>query len=507
MNNTYIKLNNNDNHLSLGNLFNIIKKISKNKSSAIQTELFCILFNLDNISETTVNNYCTGFRSINSTYKQIYINYKKKYQDNKDILVPTINNLLSIIDGYIYNYKTTKELNNLESLKTLVISLHTLVKNDIYVPKKSKNEILSNIKSNNYYQALSLILFFIILDKKQPIYEEEEIKETLENISRNTNISINDLKKFLEIKFKEGISLIPSLKKLANENNPYALHELGNLEYDGIIAGYPRYEEAFNYHKQAASYDHPTSNWMLAHMIINEKIGSLSNEDINNAWKYLLKAKSLDSISSLNTIGICYLYGYTPNKEINLNKAMEHFELAAKHNYTYAYNNLGKIYEEKQDYQNAFNYYLKSANEEESWACNKIGEFYRLGLYVEKDINKAFNYYKIGANSPISNRCNWNIYNLVKYFYLEGNSTLGIKKYIDKSISLLNQIKDFKHSNELFLYAYYELYLLDNKYLDKVNYYLNKINNSDVLNQEYKENIETKLKEIEQNKITLPDKH
>ena len=78
MENTYIKLNNNDNHLSLGNLFNIIKKISKNKSGAIQTELFCILFNIDNISETTVNNYCTGFRSINSTYKQIYINYKKK---------------------------------------------------------------------------------------------------------------------------------------------------------------------------------------------------------------------------------------------------------------------------------------------------------------------------------------------------------------------------------------------------------------------------------------------
>ncbi len=76
--NTYIKLNNNNNHLSLGNLFTIIKKMSKNKSAAIQSELFCILFNIENISETTVNNYCTGLRSINSTYKQIYINYLKK---------------------------------------------------------------------------------------------------------------------------------------------------------------------------------------------------------------------------------------------------------------------------------------------------------------------------------------------------------------------------------------------------------------------------------------------
>jgi len=503
MNNNYIKLNNNDNHLSLGNLFNIIKKISKNKSSAVQTELFCIIFNIDNISETTVNNYCTGFRSINSTYKQIYINYKKKYLENKDILIPTINNLLSIIDGYLYNIKNIKELNNQESLKSLVISLHTLVKNDIYVPKKLKNEILSNIKNNNYYQALSLILFFIILDKKQPLYQEEEIKETIENISRNTNISINDLKKFLEIQFKEGISLIPSLKKLAKENNPYALYELGNLEYNGIIAGHPRYEEAFNYHLQAASYDHPTSNWMLAHMIINKKIGSLSKEDINNAWTYLLKAKSLDSISSLNTIGICYLHGYTPNQEINIDKAIQHFLLAAKNNYVYAYNNLGKIYEQQKDYKQAFTYYLKSANEEESWACNKVAEYYRQGIYVEKNIEKSYHYYKIGANSPIGNRCNWNIYNLVKYFYLEGNSTIGIKKDIDKSISLLKEINNFEYTNELLLYAYYELYLSDNTYINKVKYYLNKLNNSHVLNKEYKQLIENKLKEIEQNQINI----
>ncbi|MBQ2872543.1 MAG: sel1 repeat family protein [Bacilli bacterium] len=501
--NTYIKLNNNDNHLSLGNLFNIIKKISKNKSSAIQTELFCIIFNIDNISETTVNNYCTGLRSINSTYKQIYINYKKKYQNNKNILIPTINNLLSIIDGYIYDIVEISELNDIESLKNLVTNLHPLVKNDIYVPKKLKKEILETIKSNNYYHSISLILFFIILDKKQPLYVEEEIKETIESISRNTNISINDLKKFLEIKFKEGISLIPSLKKLAKENNPYALHELGNLEYNGIIAGYPRYEEAFNYHKIAASFEHPTSNWMLAHMIINKKIGSLSEEDINNAWNYLQKAKSLDSISSLNTIGICYLHGYTPSKEINVKKAIDYFQLAIKNNYVYAYNNLGKIYEDKKDYKKAFEYYLLSANQEESWACNKVAEYYRLGIYVEKDIEKAYKYYTIGANAPISNRCNWNTYNLVKYFYLEGNSTLGIKKDIDKSISLLKEIKDFEYTNELLLYAYYELYLLNNNYLTEVNYYLNELNTSIILNKEYKNKIENKLKEIETNIIKI----
>ena len=503
MNNSYIKLNNNDNHLSLGNLFNIIKKISKNKSGAIQTELFCILFNIDNISETTVNNYCTGLRSINSSYKQIYINYQKKYQDNKEILLPNINNLLSIIDGHIYNYETIKEINHNESLKKLIEKLHPLVKNDIHVSNKLKKEILQNIKSNNYYHTLSIILFFIILEKKQPIYEDEEIKETIESISRNTNISVNHLKKFLEIQFKEGITLIPSLKKLAKENNPYALHELGKLEYNGIIAGYPRYEESYKYHELAAEYDHPTSNWMLAHILLNKQNKSPSKEDIEKAWKYLLKAKSLDSISALNTIGLCYLKGYTKEEKIDINKAIKYFEQAAKSNYIYAFNNLGKIYEDKKDLQKAYEYYLKSANEEESWACNKLGEFYRQGIYIEKDLQKAFHYYTIGSNAPISTRCNWNIYNLIKYFYLEGNISIGIKKDIEKSISLLNQIKDFKYSDELYLYLYYQKFLEDSSYIKEVEYYLNKLNTSPFLDKDYQNHIEANIKEIKNNQITI----
>lgn len=235
-------------------------------------------------------------------------------------------------------------------------------------------------------------------------------------------------------------------------------------------------------------------------MIINKKIGSLSEDDINNAWHFLKKAESLDSVSALNTLGICYLHGY---KEKDINKAIKYFEKAAKNNYIYAYNNLGKIYEDRLDYQKAFEYYSKSANEEESWACNKLGEYYRLGIYVNKDINLAYHYYSLGSTSPINNRCPWNIYNLVKYFYLEGNSSIGIKKDIDKSISLLLQIKDFKYTDELLLYAYYELYQKDSKYLDKVNFYLTKLNNSILLNKDYKIKIENKLKEIKNNQINL----
>ena len=92
----YIKLNNNDNHLSLGNFTRIIKENTINKTSALQTEVFSTLFNTANINDTTINNYCIGIRSINNDYKQQYIIYKKNYPKDNYILLDIIINLLTI---------------------------------------------------------------------------------------------------------------------------------------------------------------------------------------------------------------------------------------------------------------------------------------------------------------------------------------------------------------------------------------------------------------------------
>ena len=118
--------------------------------------------------------------------------------------------------------------------------------------------------SVKYYSLLSQ-------KKKQPIYDKDLVNTTIDEILRNTNISVDSLKEYLELKFSEGISLIPSLKSLASKNNPYALNELGNLEYMGYISGTPNYELAYSYHELAANYNHPTSCWILAHMILTKK--------------------------------------------------------------------------------------------------------------------------------------------------------------------------------------------------------------------------------------------
>ena len=495
MNNTYIKMNNNDNQLSLGNMFNIIKNKSKNKTGAIQTEIFCVLMDICDIAESTVNNYCTGYRSINSVYKQKYIYYQKKFKDDKDILIPVVNGILSIVDGIRYEYKSVKEINNNESLEKIINDMHMLAKNDIYVSNNLRKEVLNYIEKKEYYMAFSLMLFFIIIDKKQPLYEEDTIKETILDIVKNTNLGINDLKSFLDVQFTEGISLISSLKKLASQRNPYALYELGNMEYNGIVMGKPRYEEAYDYHLLAAELGHPTSNWMIAHMIINKKIGNLNDDELKLAWSYLKKAIELDSVSALNTLGICYLRGY--NTDCDVDKAIYYFEQASKKGYIYAYNNLGNIYEKEENYELAFKYYLKSADDGESWACNKIGNFYMNGIYVEKDPHLAFEYYLKGANAPIKNRYNYNIINLVKYYYLNGNAALGISKNIDAAISLLEPILDYENACELLVFCFYEKYLEDGTCLDKLNYYLDYINHSIYYDKERKEEILDKLKNLD----------
>ena len=129
----YIKLNDNDNHLSWGNFTRIVKEYTVNKSSALQVEIFCTVFDTHLVGDTTVNNYCTGIRSINDEYKQKFLIYKKKYTNNKNILVNTVINLLSIIDGNIYNFNNDdiaaiQFINSNDNLKNICLKLYNISK-------------------------------------------------------------------------------------------------------------------------------------------------------------------------------------------------------------------------------------------------------------------------------------------------------------------------------------------------------------------------------------------
>ena len=117
-------MNDNNNHLSMGNFCRIIKENSLNKSYAGQSEIFSAIFNVDTVNDSTVNNYCIGCRSIGSDYKEIFYNFKDKYKKDNLFMIYIILNILSLINGYIYTeeYKNIEFINNSENLKMYAIN-------------------------------------------------------------------------------------------------------------------------------------------------------------------------------------------------------------------------------------------------------------------------------------------------------------------------------------------------------------------------------------------------
>ena len=241
-------------------------------------------------------------------------------------------------------------------------------------------------------------------------------------------------------------------------------------------------------------------------MIYQKKIGDLSKEDLKLAWHYLKKAEKVGSIAATNTIGVCYLKGLVPDEPESEEKAINYFQKAMNHEYVYASNNLGKIYEKKGDYKRAFKYFMYSAEKEESWACNKVGEYYRLGIATEKDIQKAFKYYNLATEVPLNILDHWAFYNLAKYFYLKGNLQSNTEKDISKAIEYFTKAADKG------IYEAYEelIYIYINKYKEtSLDFYLNKINEYlKILSQnkyydKCKNNLKQKLTEIEKKHLAL----
>lgn len=444
-NHDYIKLNETNNHLSLGNLFRIIKEESNAKNSFLQSELFCDIFELDNIADSTVNNYITGFRAINTNYKEKIIHKKTIYENSDNsIFISTIYKIISLLENKIYNPKTNQDasfdfINSNKKVIAISNKLYSIAKNDTSISSEFIENLRKKLNNNNYYEFLVGILFFTILDKKQPIYIEDEIIDSIENSIHNTKISLNDVKDFVNVELQESMwSSLRALNNLASQNNPFACLQMGFYEFYGLISGKPRYIKSYDYFKIAAEKNHPAALWAIGFMYYKGYIGT----DYKKAFRYFHKAMKLGSAAALNSIGLIYLNGTVPHIKQNKEKAIKFFELAIEKNNIFALNNLGLIYEKKGDLEKAFNLYLQASEKNESWASNKLGEFYRKGKFVKKDMKKAFYYYTKSNEDAMFDIAAWAKYNLAVYFYKNGNPEASVEKDINKAISLLEEASE-----------------------------------------------------------------
>lgn len=499
----FIRLNINDNYLSFGNVFRIIKEETNTTNMFLQADLFSIIFNTYNIADSTVNNYCTGLRAINPKYRNYFKEMKNNFEQDKNVFIFTIGKILELIEIEEIDVDniTIEQINNSLKLKHICNRLYTISKNDSDVSIKLSNELYRNLEECNLYDFMVQILFYVILDKKQPIYINEQLNEIIEKNIYDTNISVNDIQEFVKVQLNSGIWSIRGINELAKKNNPFACFEIASMEFHGIATGKPRYEEAYKYYKIAAEHNHPVANWAIGYLYYEGYIGNKSKRDLYLAFKYFNKSRKLKCSNAFNSLGLIILNGSIPHIKRNKNKAIEMFEKAISLGNIYAYNNLGKIYENKKDYKKAYDYYLSSAELGESWAANKIGEFYRKGISTGKDLRKALNYYTISSESLRFTLCPWSKYNLAKYFYKDGNLEIDVKQDINKAIELLEDIADelIEASIEL-LFIYYDFYIKSGKaknlYSEKINLYKEKCERNINYNEKIKQDIESRLKQI-----------
>ena len=501
----FIKMNNNDEHLSLGNLFRIIKDASKNKTSALQSELFCTIFEVDSINDTTVSNYCVGCRGIGGEFKQIFINKERRYRKDNLEFCDNIIGILCIIDGVLYQVEKDKVsfINNNDSAYYLAKKLYNIAKNDKDVDKELCKYYGSLIKKGSIYECLVEEFLFIVLKKKQPLYEDELKIEVFETILNDTSISSVSLEEYLSLKLREGINFDYAMKELASNGNAYANYEIGSNEYYGFVKGYPRYDVAYEYLEKSASMHHAGACYMLGNMYIKGLIGSRSESELKKGYEYLKESYDLGNVAASNLIGTMYLNGIY--LDCDEKKAIAYFEKARSHHYVFAMNNLGSIEEKKGNKEKAFAYYLESADLGESWACNKVGEWYRLGI-VESDMEKAFYYYHKALDSNYRTLCYYAYYNLAKYFYKNGYSNLVYRD--DKKMREYYSIAAAHGCFDALLELFYESINDYLKHSSDMNYnvvldYKKQIEESSKYNNEYKKIIEDKIKSIKKDKIVL----
>lgn len=498
----FIRLNTNDNYLSFGNLFRVIKEESNISSTFLQADLFSIIFDTYNIADSTVNNYCTGFRAINPKYKNYYKDLQLKFEKDETSLVHVISKIVDLIDSNPASDRALSihEINKNLRLKRICNRLYSISKNDSNVPVNFSNALRSYLEKCELYIFMAKVLFFVILEKKQPIFISEHLNDVVEKSIYDTNISVNNIHDFIKIQLNAGIWSLRGLIEFAKNNNPFACFEIASLEFYGIIAGKPRYDKAYKYYMVAAKNNHPVATWAIGYLYYQGYIGTKSKHNLFLAFKYFNKARKLNCSNAFNSLGVIILNGNIPHIKPNKTKAIQMFEKAINMGNVYAYNNLGKIYEKGKDFKKAFDCYMVSADLSESWAANKIGEFYRKGIFVSKDLNKAFNYYLKASESPALTLCYWSKYNLAKHFYLNGCLEIGLSKNVNKAIELLEDIADnlIDACYEL-IYIYYNLYLEDNKnpvYLDKINTYKYKCESSPNYNAKIKTEIEKTISKI-----------
>ena len=246
------------------------------------------------------------------------------------------------------------------------------------------------------------------------------------------------------------------VKELAKKEDVEAMHLYGLLSLDPMLGSVDSLK-SFEMVKKATGLGHPIARNNLANWY---KQGIGVEEDCDEALKLYKEGLDINFDRSINELGNVYYYG-CGDIEVDYSKAEEYYEIAANqgniqsqyllgviHHYGRgksidkdealvwytrsadgdhipAFNALGIIYYEKENFEKAKEWYLKAAKKNNIYGAYNLGLLYNNDDYSKKNIDSSNFWYKKSALLGHSGA-------MVKVGY-NFNKGIGMKKDIDSA--------------------------------------------------------------------------
>ena len=191
------------------------------------------------------------------------------------------------------------------------------------------------------------------------------------------------------IKFKD------ELQKRADAGEASAMLVLGYYYLLGSIYFERNFEEAFRYIKLAAiEHGYPPAKWFLGTLYYR---GAGVEQSYKMAFKYHLEAAELGDVMAIEAVAFLYRNGI--GCERNIDKALEWYKKGTdKAENAVWINEMGELYEWKNDIENAANAYERASDKLARASFNLARLYHRRLLETKDHMLYAIKYYRLAAD-------------------------------------------------------------------------------------------------------------
>ncbi|MFI4851247.1 MAG: caspase family protein [Gimesia chilikensis] len=190
-------------------------------------------------------------------------------------------------------------------------------------------------------------------------------------------------------------SAMPALRTLADDGNPIAQNNLGDMYYEGHAV--PKdVNEAVKWYRASAGQNYPAAQNNLGFLYGS---GEGVEKSYSEALKWYRKSASQDYAPAQDALGYSYYSGW--GVEQNKYEAVKWYRKAANQSYAEAQNKIGKMYYDGEgvgkSYSQAVKWFQEAAEQNHLEAQTSLGSMLKNGWGCDKNINEAVKWYRKAA--------------------------------------------------------------------------------------------------------------